>query len=142
MVFGRQTNQQKEQSKTFLFKYMKNFITLTLLLLFCITLYTLTVRGQFGNLRADQVKGNLDQATKPFELSPERGRYILTLSLSEYKSFALTQELADAAFPDIGYYKGRYYLYFAPGISLLSLPLFNLGKNFNLSQVAAFFTIS
>lgn len=121
---------------------MRNKFLLLLFFLFGLLMYLLTIRGQYGNLKSSMIKDNLDQATKPFELSPERGRYILTLSLSEYKSFALNQELADAAYPDVGYYKGKLYVYFAPGISLLSLPFYNLGKNFNLSQVTAFFTIS
>lgn len=121
---------------------MKDKIFLFLLFFFSLVFYFLTLRGIYGNPKGSMIKNNLDQATKPFELSPERGRYILTMSLSENKSFALTKELADAAYPDVGYYKGKYYIYFAPGISILVLPLYYIGKNYELAQVGAFFTIS
>lgn len=121
---------------------MKNLFTIVFLFITCLVLYTLTVRGIYGNPSPNLVKDYLDQATKPFELSPERGRFLLTMSLAENKSFALSQELADAAYPDVGYYEGRYYIYFPPGVSLISLPFYIIGKNFNLSQVFSFFSIS
>jgi hypothetical protein len=105
-------------------------------------MYVLTVRGVHGPINMSQIHDKLDTVSKPFELSPERGRYILTYSLAERKSFALDKELATAANPDVGYYKGKYYIYFAPGVSVLALPLYNLGKLYNIPQVGAFFTIS
>ncbi|MBI4009561.1 hypothetical protein HY357_04965 [Candidatus Roizmanbacteria bacterium] len=121
---------------------MKKTLTLLFLFLLGLLIYALTIRGQSGNLGAQLIKNNLDQATKPFELSPERGRYILTLSLAENRSVALNNELAEAAYPDTGYYKGKYFILFAPGISLLSIPFYYIGKYFNLAQVGAFSTIS
>jgi hypothetical protein len=107
-----------------------------------IILYTLTLRGVYGNPPGGSIKNNLDQATKPFELSPERDRYVLILSLAENKSFALSKVLANAAYPDDGYYQGRIYIFFAPGISLLALPFYLLGKMFHLAQVASYFAIA
>lgn len=104
--------------------------------------YVLTLKGIPGNPPGKLIKNNLDQATKPFELSPERDRYILVQSLAENKSFALSQELADAAYPDVGYYKGRFYIFFAPGISLFALPMYLIGKYVNLAQVFSYFLIS
>lgn len=121
---------------------MKERTLLTILLIFSLGLYVLTVRGIYGNPTGKMVKNNLDQASKPLELSPERGRYLLTLALGENHSFSLSKELADAAYPDVGYYRGKFYAFFAPGISLLSLPFYLVGKAFNLAQVATFFTIS
>lgn len=121
---------------------MKQKIILLSIFILGIILYILTVRGIYGNPLGSSIKNKLDQATQPFELSPERGRFLLTLSLAEDKSFALSQKLADAAYPDVGYYKGRFYIFFPPGISLLALPLYKIGKNFNLSQVFSFFSIS
>lgn len=120
---------------------MRNKITILILFLIALVFYSLTLRGVPGNITGSSIKNNLDQATKPFELSPERDRFILTLSLAENKSFSLPKDLAIAAQPDDGYYKGRYYIFFPPGISLLVTPLYLLGKHFNLSQVGAFFTI-
>jgi hypothetical protein len=121
---------------------MKERTLLTILLVFSLVLYVLTIRGIYGNPTGKMVKNNLDQAAKPLELSPERGRYLLTLSLGENRSFSLSKELADAAYPDVGYYKGKFYVFFAPGISLISLPFYWVGKMFNIAQVATFFTIS
>src|SRR3989344_2341939 len=121
---------------------MKNALALVFLFLTGIILYSLTLRGIAGNIQVSTIKNNLDQATKPFELSPERGRFLLTMSLAEDKSFALKKELADVAYPDTGYYKGKYYIYFAPGVSLLALPFYQLGKQYNLSQVASYFAIA
>lgn len=101
-------------------------------------LYLLTLKGVYGNPRPQDFKNNLDQATKPLELSPERGRYSLTVSLAQNHSFALSQTLADAVYPDVGYYQGKFYIFFAPGISLMALPLYELGAKFNLAQVFTF----
>ncbi len=107
-----------------------------------VVFYTLTLRGVYGNPSGKIIKGNLDKATKPFELSPERGRYILTYSLGENGSFSLSRELADAASPDVGYYQGRFYVYFPPGLSIMALPFYVIGKYFNLAQVFSFAMVS
>ncbi|MEK7643427.1 MAG: hypothetical protein AAB372_03205 [Patescibacteria group bacterium] len=121
---------------------MKNVFAILFLIFFGAVLYGLTLRGVYGNFASSEVKNNLDQTTKPLELSPERGRYLLTVSLAENKSFALSKELADAAYPDVGYYEGRFYVYFAPGISLLALPFYLIGKSYQVAQVGAFSVIS
>ena len=117
-------------------------ILISLLLVLGIILYALTLKGVRGNIPSQSIKDNLDQVSKPLELSPERGRFILTKSLAENKSFALTNELADAAHPDVGYYEGKYFIYFPPGISMLALPLYIIGSNYDLAQIGAFATIS
>ena len=101
-------------------------------------LYTLTIRGAVGNPAPSDFKGNLDQATKAFELSPERGRFTHVVALAEHNTYALNEELRDAAFPDVGFYDGKYFSFFAPGISYLSYPFYELGAPFALGQVAAF----
>lgn len=113
-----------------------------LIFIISLVLYTVTLRGVYGNPQGQSIKNNLDQATKPFELSPERDRFILTLSLAQDKSFALSPLLGEAAFPDDGYYDGRIYIFFAPGISLLALPFYELGHMFQMAQVGAYFVIS
>lgn len=117
---------------------MKNLFALLFLTLIGSILFFATLRGVPGNPPAGSIKNNLDQVTQPFELSPERGRFLLTQNLSEHHSFALSNEQANAAFPDVGYYKDKYYIFFAPGISLFALPFYNLGLQYNLSQVFSF----
>ncbi len=117
---------------------MKHKIILVILFIAAVALYILTMKGVTGNPAPSMIKGNLDQATRPFELSPERGRYLLTMSLAEAGSFALPQMYADAAYPDVGYYQGRFYIFFAPGMSLFALPFYYIGKYFGMAQVGAF----
>lgn len=121
---------------------MKNLLSIILLLILGVVFYSFTLRGIWGNPPATDIKNNLDQVTKPFELSPERSRYLLTQNLSERNSIALSKDQAEAAFPDVGYYKGNFYIFFAPGISFLALPFYNLGLQFNLAQVASFFSVT
>lgn len=123
-------------------KISKEGILLVVMFLFSIILYVLTLRGVYGNPTGGMIKNNLDQATKPLELSPERGRYILVLSLGENGSLSLNQELGEAAYPDVGYRKGKFYIFFAPGVSILALPFYWIGKQFNIAQTASFFMIS
>lgn len=116
---------------------LRNFIFVSFFLTI-VGVYVLTLRGVVGNPTPIEIKNNLDQTTKPLELSPERGRYALVMSLAENKSFALTQILADAVYPDVGYHDNKFYIFFAPGISVMALPLYFLGKHFQLAQVATF----
>lgn len=120
---------------------MKNALYILFIVVVGAVFYTLTLRGVYGNPDQNAIKNNLDRATKPFELSPERGRYALVASLAENHSFALSQTLADAVYPDVGYYQGRFYTYFVPGISLLALPFYMIGAHYNLAQVFSFSVI-
>lgn len=121
---------------------VKDSFYLVCISIFALLFYILTIKGIYGNPPSTSIKNNLDQATKPFELSPERDRYILTQSLAQNGSFALSQPLADAAYPDDGYYNGRFYIFFAPGISLFALPFYYIGSHFNIAQIASYFMIS
>ncbi len=121
---------------------MKDILISILIFFVGLTLYAATIRGVPGNPGGAMVKNNLDQASKPLELSPERGRYLLVMSLAEDHSFSLNKTLADAAFPDVGWHNGKFYIFFAPGVSVLAMPMYILGKKYQLAQVASFFTIS
>jgi hypothetical protein len=103
-----------------------------------ILIYVLTIKGAWGNPKPNEIKNVLDQPTQAFELSPERGRYAQVISLVDNHSYALSKTLADAVYPDVGYYQGRFYAYFAPGISLLAAPFYMLGSKINLAQVTTF----
>src|SRR3989344_8706091 len=117
---------------------MKKIFPYLIIIILGVILFSLTIRGIAGNPDASMFKNNLDQATKPFELSPERGRYAHVFSLAESNKYDLTQEWADAVYPDVGYYQGRFYSFLAPGISYLALPFYMLGKAYGLAQVGTF----
>ncbi len=121
---------------------MKNKLAILAIIIIAGTLYALTLRGIPGNPSPSDFKNNLDQQAKPFELSPERGRYVHLVALADYGQYNLTKELAEAAFPDVGVYDGRYYSYFAPGIAYLAFPFYEIGARYNLAQVGSFSFIS
>lgn len=121
---------------------MKHIFNTIILISLISGIYFLTLRGVSGNIETQEIKGNYDQALMPLELSPERGRFILTKSLAEDKSFSLSQDLADAAFPDVGVYQGKYFVYFAPGMSIWALPFYIFGSQYNLAQVFSYLSVT
>ncbi len=121
---------------------MKNKLAILAIIVIAATLYALTLRGIPGNPAPSDFKNKLDQQSQPFELSPERGRYVHLIALADLGQYNLSKELAEAAFPDVGVYNGRYYSYFAPGLPYLALPFYMLGERYGLAQVASFSFIS
>lgn len=121
---------------------IKNVIAVIFLVLFSATLYTLTLRGAQGNPNPLNTQFESVGDFKPMELSPERGRFAHVLALGEYGTYALTPELVNLAYPDVGYYKDKFYSFFAPGVSYMAVPFYNLGKLFDLSQVFTFALVS
>ena len=119
-----------------------NFFAILCLIVLGIILYTLTIRGVAGNPNESTIKQTLSARSQPFELSPERGRFAHVLALAEDHTYALDKTLADFAYPDVGYYNGKFFSFFAPGISYMAVPFYLLGKHFNLSQVFTFGFIS
>ena len=112
-----------------------------LLVLIVFLVLFLTVRGIPGN--PNKINMNDPKWVEgPFELSPERGRFALTFSLVEDKSFEFGLPVARFATPDLGYINGKFVSIFAPGISFLTIPGYKLGKLLGLSQVGVFATIS
>lgn len=121
---------------------MFNKIVIILIIIIAAGFYAFTLRGVSGNPQPETIKTELDQHAKPFELSPERGRFAHVMTLAQTGQYALTQQLADFVYPDVGYYDGKFYSYFAPGISYMSLPFYLLGQKYDLSQVATFGFVS
>lgn len=115
----------------------KNAIAITFLIIISSVFYALTIRGIAGNLSDTDLK-NQQSATQPFELSPERGRFAHVMALAEDKTYALDRQKADFVYPDVGYWAGKFYSYFAPGMAYLALPFYLLGMYFNLSVVFTF----
>ena len=104
-------------------------------------LYLATLRGAEGNPTPTNLM-NQEQSTQAFELSPERGRFAHVVALADTKQYALSKELADFVYPDVGWYEGRFYSFFAPGLSYMVLPFYELGNHFGLAQVFTFGFIS
>lgn len=118
---------------------MKKITLLVAFLVLSLFIYLSTIRGVWGNPAPEDFKNNLDQTTKPLELSPERGRYALVMSLVENHSFALSKTLTIATYPDVATaLNGKNYIYFGPSVSIMAIPFYILGKHFNLAQVFTF----
>jgi len=117
----------------------KDFCIVVAIILLGIILYGLTLRGAPGNPTADQFKGNLDQVTNAFELSPERGRYAQVANMAENGVYNLSQKWADTAYPDVGVSSdGKFNSYFAPGVSYFTFPFYLFGARYGFGQVATF----
>lgn len=74
----------------------------------------------------------------PFELTNSTSRYALIEALVENRSVFFTESQAKRSAPDISYYNGKYFSIFTPGISLLSIPLYVLGKALGYQQHITF----
>jgi len=116
---------------------LSNLNKLIIILLLFLT--SLTIKGEVGNPTPFYIHSRLQSAGKPFELSPERNRYAQLLALSEYGTFDLPFEVAKIVTPDLGYIDGRYVSIYPPGFTLLALPFYLIGKQFNLAQLATYF---
>lgn len=121
---------------------MKNYIKLFLLLLFCAAILGLSLRGISGNPTSSIINLPQWKENGPFELSPERGRFALALSIIENNSFFYSLPIARFSTPDLGFKDGNYVSLFAPGVSFLIIPGFLLGKILGIGQVGAYAVIS
>ena len=116
---------------------MKNIIPI-ILVFFISLVFMLTIKGNLGNPSPEYIFDNLRVKGQPFELSPERGRYALTSSLSEDKSFYLRKNIAKYVTPDLGFIDGKYIILFSPGVSILATPLYLVGQRIGAAQVTTF----
>jgi hypothetical protein len=123
-------------------KKIFSLLVFCLLFIFCGGILFASIRGNFGNPKSTELTQQEWQQNGPFELSPERGRFALTYSIVEDKSFFFSLPLARFVVPDLGYVNGKYVSLFAPAISYLVVPGYIIGKYFGASQVGAFVGIS
>ncbi len=120
----------------------KNLFSTFLLSLFCLIVLGLSLRGAEGNPTDSSINQAHWKNNGPFELSPERGRFALTYSLVEDKSFQFSDNIGKFASPDVAVHNGKFVSLFAPLLSFLTIPGYVFGKYFGISQVGTFATIS
>ncbi|MFC1625680.1 hypothetical protein ACFL1Q_01430 [Patescibacteria group bacterium] len=106
-----------------------------------VVLLALSIRGSFGSPTSNDLSSSIWRGEGVFELSPERGRFALTYSLIEDKSFYFSVDLARFIIPDLGYKDGHYVSLFAPAVSFMVMPGYLIGKYLGASQVGAFAVI-
>lgn len=121
---------------------VKKFSAILALIIVGVLVYGLTLRGVWKNPTVSEIKESINDETRPYGIAPDRGRFLLTQNLVENRSFGLSREQAEAAAPDVGYFKGKYYIFFAPGLSILAMPFYALGTQYNLGQVSTFIMVS
>lgn len=102
----------------------------------------ISVRGVSGSPSKNDINSSYWKEDGPFELSPERGRFALTFSIIEDKSFNFSIPVAQFSLPDLGYHNGKFVSLFAPGVSFIAVPGYLIGKIFNVSQLGTFSVIS
>lgn len=118
---------------------MKSLIGNLLLLIFLIVVMVFSMRGNVGNITPADFTDKSWTENGPLELSPERGRFALVYSILEDKSLQYTKEVAQLAAPDVAVTtEGKYVTLFAPGVSLITLPGYIIGKYFGLSLVGVY----
>jgi hypothetical protein len=115
---------------------MRSYFACILLIILGVFIIGLTMRSVWGNPMPSDILQNLNTDPKPYGVSPERNRFLLTQNLVEHKSFALSSSQAKAASPDVGFYKGNWFIYFAPGMSIFAVPFYIIGSKFHLAWFA------
>ncbi|KKS98109.1 MAG: hypothetical protein UV73_C0003G0051 [Candidatus Gottesmanbacteria bacterium GW2011_GWA2_43_14] len=121
---------------------MKRLLGYAIFTVYCIFILVLSIRGIPGNPAEKTLNDPRWGEEGPFELSPERGRFALLVSLIENKSFHFSLPIARFAIPDLGYTQGNYVSLFAPGLSIISIPGYLIGKYYNNSQIGTYAVVS
>ncbi len=106
---------------------MRNFAYIFALIFIIGLFLSLTFRGVTGNPSQEDILNRLSQPGKAFETSQERARFSLIKSIADEKTFIL-DKYAKESLPDIAYKDGHYFSVFLPGLSLLSIPFYEIGK--------------
>ena len=115
---------------------------LTLFILFSALILLLAIRGISGNPTSGVINDLKWTEDGPFELSPDRGRFALMLSMVENHSFHFSLPIAKFATPDLGFKNGNFVSLFAPAVSFIIVPGYIIGSLFGLGQVGAFIIIA
>ncbi len=123
-------------------KNIVNLIGKILIVIIPAFLLFLSIRGLPGNPDSKTLNSVKWQEEGPFELSPERGRFALTYTLVEDKSYFFNVDTARFVVPDLGFINGKYVSLFAPMVSYLAVPGYIIGKLLGASQVGTFSVIS
>lgn len=74
----------------------------------------------------------------PFESSGSTARYAVTEAWVEEGTFMFNQDRAEFASPDVAGGDGKYFSLFTPGVSLLAVPFYWLGKTMGVPQITTY----
>lgn len=121
---------------------MQNKIILLITTLFVSIILGLSIRGIEGTPTSATVNQETWRDEGPFELSPERGRFALALSIIENRSVEFSDSIARFATPDLGMKNGRYVSLFAPLMSFIIIPGYLVGSLFNAGQFGTYVIVA
>lgn len=127
---------------TSIFNSLQSSFLPILLAVVTIGVLALTIRGIPGNPTSKDLNDPRWKDEGPLELSPDRGRFALTYSLIEDKSFQFSIDVARFAAPDVAVNNGKFASLFAPTLSYVIAPGYMIGKMLGASQVGAFAVIA
>ena len=123
---------------------LKSILAIIFISLLGLVFYTATLKAVPGYVDLQTGLPNdpsLFGGIGPFESSHERSSYAMILAMLNYHNVNLTKPLADFGSPDVGYYNGKFYSFFPPGVAGLAYPLYILGEHRNLPIVFAYFSM-
>ncbi|MFC1678355.1 glycosyltransferase [Patescibacteria group bacterium] len=119
--------------KEFPINEKKIFATVIILSLIILVL---GVRGYAGTPNITELDSEKWVEYGPFELSPERGKYALVYSIVEDQSLTYSPDLARFTSPDVAINdNGEYVSLFPPGVSILLIPGYLLGRILGAGQI-------
>lgn len=119
---------------------MKNIIKkiTTLLLLFVVLgLLTGVIKGKDGKMYQSRQLSN-KAVGSPFESSGSTSRYALVEGIVENKTIFFDDYQFKFARPDVVEHAGKYFSIFTPGVSLVSVPFYLLGRNLGFPQIFSY----
>jgi hypothetical protein len=117
---------------------MKSIIAALSLFILSFAVLALTLRGEWGNPNPSEINSSQKKLGSPFESSMARGRYAQTMALVEDKTADLRNGKEVIAMPDLGFYNGKMFPLFAPGLAFYSVPAYVIGSWFEASLVGVF----
>jgi hypothetical protein len=129
----------------YIFTKIKNILTeiklspSLIIILFSAFIFFLSIRGLPGNPNLNELDANKWRRDGPLE---QTARFALIYSIVENHSFKFSLPLARFATPDLVSYEGNYVSLFPPGVSIMAIPGYLIGKYFGLSQIGTFTIIS
>lgn len=116
----------------------KNMLAIGSFVLMSSVLLLLTLRGEWGNPRSNEIIASVNDLGGAFESSLSRGRFAQIMALAEDGRADLTGGKELIPIPDLGVVNGKAYPLFAPGLAFYSVPAYILGASVDASQLAVF----
>ncbi|MCK5061415.1 hypothetical protein KAR28_02605 [Candidatus Parcubacteria bacterium] len=109
----------------------------------CGILLISVTKGMEGSPSVNEFTRNEWRDGGPFELSPERGRWGLTYAFTELGTYKFPIDLGRSITPDLAINsKKEFVSLFAPGVSVLAMPFYYIGKIFGHSQFGTFLMVA